>query len=938
MTDANGQAEPQSNSVGSGATSLVSAPPLPASTPLDALAATAAEANRLAREAALLRGRLRQLRLLSLQRTLRAELRQESRVAEKDGRRGSKTRARALRGLQRECERRTRAAAKAADSWERERRKVKAAWLAAVVDHATRFRQFHRDVVRRSVRVTTKAVIKFHEDRAKSLDRAGRDEERARIQKLRDDDEEGYLELVRQTKNSRLMELLNQTDSYLKELGAIVSSERANDERRDGPEGATAAAPAGLAAAAGTSAAANDAAAGGDGESGAAGAAPAALKAPTYYEIAHAVKESVCDQPSILVGGTLKGYQMQGIQWMVSLYNNRLNGILADEMGLGKTIQTIGLVAHLMEVKGNAGPYLIIVPLSTLANWEMEFARWCPSVRVVVFTGDARVRRRLYNEVIAPGAFNVCLVTYEYVVRGKALLRRLNWQHIIIDEGHRLKNADSRLSVVLATQYVSRNRLLLTGTPLQNSLSELWALLNFLLPKVFSSCESFEAWFAAPFASMTSNAATEENAQLTEEESLLIIRRLHQVLRPFLLRRLKSDVLRMGELLPSKLEHVLLCDMSAWQRFMYRRVVTGQHMVFTDPNGRRRYGLLANPAMQLKKCVNHPYLFFDDYSATLEADGEQLVRAAGKFALLDACLTKLLAGGHRMLIFNQMTRVLDLQERLLRHRGIPFLRLDGSTRPEDRRAMVADFNSEDSAYNVFLLTTRAGGLGVNLQTADTVIIFDSDWNPQMDLQAQDRAHRIGQRRQVLVLRFITSNSVEESVIARASFKRGLEQKIISAGMFDETSKDAERQAMLKKLLRTGDASTDGGSGAGAGGAGAGAGTGGSGGGTGGNGEGDDDDDEGEEAEEQLTLPSPEDINRMLERGKGELELFAKIDAEREAKAGNVPPLMTEAEIPDFVTTPTPEMLASRGDEEEVVDVLAEGAISTDVDAAAAAGA
>jgi len=208
-------------------------------TSADALAAAAAEANRLAREAALLRGRLRQLKLLTLQRQLRAELRDESRGAEKDGRRGSKTRARALRGLQRECERRTRAAARAADSWERERRKVKAAWLAAVVDHSMRFRQYHRDVVRRGLRVMTKAVVKFHEDRAKTMDRAGRDQERARIQKLREDDEEGYLELVRQTKNSRLMELLNQTDSYLKELGAIVSTERANDERRDGPAGDT---------------------------------------------------------------------------------------------------------------------------------------------------------------------------------------------------------------------------------------------------------------------------------------------------------------------------------------------------------------------------------------------------------------------------------------------------------------------------------------------------------------------------------------------------------------------------------------------------------------------------------------------------------------------------------------------------------------------------
>ncbi len=557
---------------------------------------------------------------------------------------------------------------------------------------------------------------------------------------------------------------------------------------------------------------------------------------------------------------------------MVSLYNNRLNGILADEMGLGKTIQTLGLITYLMESKDNAGPYLIIVPLSTIANWELEFAKWAPALTVVIFRGDKKQRRNLYDNVIAKNNFNVCLVTYEYVVRGKNLLKRVQWQHLIIDEGHRIKNHESRLSIVLQQYYTSRNRLLLTGTPLQNSLTELWALLNFLLPNVFKSAESFESWFAAPFAQMGVGnvAATEQQAQLTEEESLLIIRRLHQVLRPFLLRRLKSDVLRMGEQLPDKQEHILLCEMSAWQKYMYKKIVKSEKLLFTDSHGRQRYDKLSNPAVQLRKCVNHPYLFYSDHS-NLMMDSPDLWRSAGKFDMLDACVMKLLRTGHRLLIFNQMTKVVDLQERLLRYRDIPFFRLDGNTRPEDRKSMVADFNSPNSEVHVFLLTTRAGGLGVNLQTADSVIIFDSDWNPSMDKQAQDRAHRIGQRREVLVLRMITAKSIEEDVMERASFKRGLEQKIIGAGKFDESSKDSERQEMLRELLRVEDAGSDG--------------------------------------EQDEGLQTEEEVNRLLARSEDEFEIFQQVDHERRLEIQNQSKLVLESEIPEWATNIPAELLA-----------------------------
>lgn len=786
------------------------------------------------RDAALLETRMRHVKLLGLQHRMRKEIWFEHQNGDRDGRRG-KGRGRTLKQLQREFEKVDRARQRQIETEEKDARRKRQAWVNAMVEHLNKFRGYHRDVVKRGVRAVNKSLLKYHEEVAKNANRAEREAERARIQKLKDDDEEGYMELVRKTKNTRILELLDQTDKYLKELGAVVKEERARSGvvEYDNAHGSG--------------------------------------KKDNYYEIAHAIKEEVHSQSSLLVGGTLKEYQLYGIQWMVSLYNNRLNGILADEMGLGKTIQTLGLIAHLMEKKDNPGPYLVIVPLSTISNWEMEFARWTPAIQVVVFKGDAKARRRLWENVIEKKSFNVCLVTYEYVVRGKNFLKRVEWQHLIIDEGHRIKNHESRLSSVLHTYYRSRNRLLLTGTPLQNSLTELWSLLNFLLPNVFKSADSFESWFAAPFANMgvPNGASNEQQTQLTEEESLLIIRRLHQVLRPFLLRRMKSDVLRMGEQLPEKQEHIILCEMSAWQRCMYLKIVKSDRLLFTDKHGRQRYDKLSNPAVQLRKCVNHPYLFFQDHASHI-VDSPELWRASGKFDMLDSIVTKCLSTGHRILIFNQMTKVVDLQERLLHYRGIPFCRLDGTTNTDERKKIVNDFNSEGSEVNVFLLTTRAGGLGVNLQTADTVIIFDSDWNPSMDQQAQDRAHRIGQRKEVRVLRMITAKSIEEDVIERASFKRGLEKKIIRAGMFDEQSKDSERQAMLRELLRVeGPASED---------------------------------------EEEDGLPTDEEINRILARSEGEFEKFTEIDEQRREEIAPNPKLLAEKEIPEWATKVPKELL------------------------------
>lgn len=323
----------------------------------------------------------------------------------------------------------------------------------------------------------------------------------------------------------------------------------------------------------------------------------------TYYGIAHTIREEVTEQASILVNGQLKEYQIRGLEWLVSLYNNNLNGILADEMGLGKTIQTIALITFLMEKKRNLGPYLIIVPLSTLSNWVLEFEKWAPSVNVVAYKGSPAVRKTLQNSMRAT-KFNVLLTTYEYIIKDKSVLAKLRWKYMIIDEGHRMKNHHCKLTQVLNTHYLSPHRLLLTGTPLQNKIPELWALLNFLLPSIFKSCNTFEQWFNAPFAT------SGEKVELNEEETILIIRRLHKVLRPFLLRRLKKEV---ESQLPDKVEYIIKCDMSAIQKVLYRHM-SGKGVLLTDGSEKGKHGkgsskALMNTIMQLRKLCNHPFMF-----------------------------------------------------------------------------------------------------------------------------------------------------------------------------------------------------------------------------------------------------------------------------------------------------------------------------------------
>jgi len=726
----------------------------------------------------------------------------------------------------------------------------------SAVSHAHQFVQHAEEQRQRKV-AFHKHLTHFHSQVEREESRRAERTAKQRLQALRSNDEEAYIKLLDQTKDTRITHLLKQTNQFLASLSEAVRVQQSE-------AGTTLPTPS-------------------DEE----------LEKIDYYEVAHRIKQPVTEQASILVGGKLKEYQLKGLEWMISLVNNNLNGILADEMGLGKTIQSISLITYLIDKMHWPGPFLVIVPLSTITNWTVEFEKWAPSVKTVVYKGPPNARKAQQG-VIRSGDFQVLLTTYEYVIKDRPLLSKIRWQHMIIDEGHRMKNTQSKLSSTLVNHYYSRHRLILTGTPLQNNLPELWALLNFVLPKIFNSQKTFDEWFNTPFA----NTGGQDKMELTEEEMLLIIRRLHKVLRPFLLRRLKKDV---EKDLPDKVEKVIKCKMSSLQTALYQQLLK-YGLIYTGDgttdgsNGKGGGGglrSLNNKIMQLRKICNHPFVF-QEVEQTVDPTSmryDLLWRTAGKFELLDRTFPKFIKTGHRTLMFFQMTQIMDIMEDYLRSKGIMYLRLDGSTKADERSEKLRMFNAEDSPYFCFLLSTRAGGLGLNLQSADTVIIYDTDWNPFQDLQAQDRAHRIGQTKEVRILRLITEHSIEEAILDRAVSKLEIDGKVIQAGKFDNKSTNEEQEQFLRNIMEAEEARRE---------------------------------NKYHEDEEM----DDEEVNRILARSQDELELFKKLDDERADKLASegVSSLFTEEELPPIykadlskvLAGPTPEEIGSRRERRKVI--------------------
>jgi helicase SWR1 len=745
--------------------------------------------------------------------------------------------------------------------------------------------------------------------------------------------------------------------------------------------------------------------------------------------------------PSLLLRGSLREYQHDGLDWLAKLYQGGRNGILADEMGLGKTIQTISLLAHLAVHHKIWGPHLVVVPTSVMLNWEMEFKKWLPGFKILTYYGDIEERRRKRQGWLNDDKWNVCIASYQLILKDAQAFKKRAWHYLILDEAHYIKNFQSQKWQTLLT-FKTHSRLLLTGTPLQNDLQELWSLLYFLMPAGldgsggFADLEKFLNSMKRP-----ADQILNQGQQKLDAEAQARVHKLHEVLRPFLLRRLKSEVEKQ---MPGKYEHVVYCRLSKRQRQLYDEFMARSDTKRTLAGG--NYMSIMNCLMSLRKVCNHPDLFetrqivtslampksvvadyeirelfvrrrllrdkdeidlshlgfvptvFEKHSrlsqfrryhlraveplqglverqsrrlkgaqegtvgtiegslqsiqcdaqrallGTLKArlmhsrrttdqwpiygtdfvglmtmpnrffppplrtkqlkdrsmgewfienncrliqdlmpnidqvakrceplvtkfacltpavvaedikehaltrTGMEIIKSAqaetpyfdpyhesrirssiafpdkrllqydcGKLQALDKLLRDLQTGGHRCLIFTQMTKVLDILETFLNIHGHRYLRLDGATKIEQRQILTDRFNN-DKRILAFILSSRSGGLGINLTGADTVIFYDLDWNPAMDAQCQDRCHRIGQTRDVHIYRFVSEHTIEANILRKSNQKRLLDDVIIQKGEFttdyfnravtykdafteeDVEAEDAEASAAMDRVL------------------------------------------------------------------------------------------------------------------------------------------
>ncbi|VDM32496.1 unnamed protein product [Hydatigera taeniaeformis] len=508
----------------------------------------------------------------------------------------------------------------------------------------------------------------------------------------------------------------------------------------------------------------------------------------------------------------LYAYQREGVSWLWGLHQHGVGGILGDEMGLGKTVQIISFLAALdhsrLQISGSSydiavsrmknppsnrafdglAPVLIVCPGTVLKQWLGEFRTWMPTARVVIVhstgSGYSNLPRLVSSLFETSG---IALTTYGTLIQHSSLLLPLSWHYVILDEGHKIKNPQAEITI-MAKQFLTPHRLIVSGTPMQNNLKELWCIFDFVYPgKLGGGMMDFLVNFAVPITQGGYANAT----PLEVETAYRCACALKRLLSPYLLRRLKTEV-RLE--LPKKSEQVLFCHLTHYQRCVYEEYLSSRICQnIMHGNGQVLGGLVV-----LKKLCNHPDLvtggprrFGMRHGESDDDDHEEgdewfrfgCSRRSGKLMVTLDLLALWWEQKHKVLLFTQSRKMLNILERHVSRRGYTYLRMDGGTPTAQRQRLVEEFNSTSAVEGpqnifLFLLTTRVGGLGVNLTGADRVLIFDPDWNPSTDAQARERAWRIGQEREVMIYRLLTSGTIEEKVYQRQIFKQFLANRVL----------------------------------------------------------------------------------------------------------------------------------------------------------------
>lgn len=495
--------------------------------------------------------------------------------------------------------------------------------------------------------------------------------------------------------------------------------------------------------------------------------------------------EEVEVQPQGLQRGRLMGYQLEGLNWLLKNHHHGRNVVLADEMGLGKTVQVVSLVASLVQDKPLCWPFLIVVPNATCPNWRREFKQWAPDLRVVTYHGGRASQELAYKYELFPDQSthmkaHVVIMSYDSAQdpQTRILFKSVNWQGLVVDEGQRLKNDQNLLYVALRAMKIPF-RLLLTGTPLQNNKRELFNLIQFIDDKVVA--EQLDAEY-----------------EVLDKETLP---KLHERIRPYFLRRTKAGVLKF---LPPMAQIIVPVTMTSLQEKLSKSIMAKnpqliKAMFSNSKLGRAERGSLNNILIQLRKCLCHPFIYSEAIEEQVESHEvvhRNLIEASSKLILLELMLPRLKERGHRVLIFSQFLHQLDIVEDFLSGMGYGYRRLDGTMSSLEKQRRIDAFNAPDSELFAFLLSTRAGGVGINLATADTVIIMDPDFNPHQDMQALSRAHRIGQKSKVLCFQLVTKDSVEERIMQIGRKKMALDHALIESMDDDELAGD-DLESILK---------------------------------------------------------------------------------------------------------------------------------------------